>query len=155
MPPSNAIVGRLVEVIFYEINFNINITSWSWTVPETQNRVMSQDLKNHIGLRVKSARDAKGLTQKRLAELVEKTPETISNLERGSAMTGIETLEGIAHELGVPLSDFVEGYDREREPSRARLDLENRLQQFARNLSDQDLKSAIELIEVIAKRSTG
>lgn len=116
---------------------------------------MSQDLKNYIGLRVKSARVAAGLTQERLSERVEKAVETISNLERGSVMTGVETLKEIAHGLGVPLSHFFDGYDRTRNPSRDRLDLENRFQQVGKNLSDQDRKSAIELVEVIAKRGTG
>jgi transcriptional regulator with XRE-family HTH domain len=113
---------------------------------------MTQDLKNYIGLRVKSSRAAAGLTQEQLAERVEKAVETISNLERGSVMTGIETLEQIAHEFGVPLSNFVEGFDRQRESSRERLELENKFQQFAVSLSDRDLASAIDLVEVIAKR---
>jgi transcriptional regulator with XRE-family HTH domain len=58
------------------------------------------DLKSHIGIRVRSARRRSGLTQERLAEVVAKTVETISNIERGHTLTGLGTLERIAKALG-------------------------------------------------------
>lgn len=93
-----------------------------------------------------------GITQEQLAARVEKTPETISNLERGSAMTGLETLEKIASALDVSLASFVDGFDHIRAPSRIRLEYENRLELLAASLSDQYLKSAISLIEVLVAK---
>lgn len=113
---------------------------------------MSQELKNYVGLRVKAARDAKGITQEQLAAKIEKTPETISNLERGSVMTGLETLDQITRVLNVPLASLFDGYDSSRKPSRVRLELENKLKQFSNTLADEDLKSAIALVEVVANR---
>ena len=69
-------------------------------------------------------------------------------------MTGLETLEQIAQALDVPLSHFVEGYARRQQPSRARLQLENELTHLAATLSDQDFRSAIDIINIIAKRGT-
>lgn len=89
-----------------------------------------------------------------MRELIDKTPETVSNLKRGSALTGVETLEIIADGLSIPLSQFFEEFDRDAAPNRDRLELENRFRYLVSSLSDQDLRSAIDLVEAIVKRGT-
>ena len=54
--------------------------------------------------------------------------------------------------LGIPLQDFFEGFDRKRPVSRGRLNLELEIQRLVRGLSDKDVRSAIELVKVLAKR---
>ena len=52
---------------------------------------MANNLKTYLGAKVREARHAKGLTQEQLAERIEKTVETVSNIERGHTFTGPKT----------------------------------------------------------------
>lgn len=54
-----------------------------------------------IGRRIKAAREAKGLTQEALAELVDVTPMHISVIERGFKPTRMDTFCNIANALDV------------------------------------------------------
>ena len=69
---------------------------------------MKNNLKKLIGKRVREARKNKGLTQEELAALIDKTVETVSNIERGVKLPGLATLEDIRKVLGVKLSDLVD-----------------------------------------------
>lgn len=109
------------------------------------------DLKQHIGLKVRAARLKSSLTQEQLAEAVDKTVETISNIERGHTLTGLDTLERLGRCLNVPMRDFFEDWEEARTVSRSRLELEHRLRDLARSLSDEDVKVAAEIVEVLAK----
>jgi len=51
---------------------------------------------------------------------VAKAVETISNIERGHTLTGLETLERIAKALGMPIIYFFEGYRAAHRVSRRR-----------------------------------
>jgi transcriptional regulator with XRE-family HTH domain len=87
---------------------------------------MVRYLKSQIGLQVRAARRQQGLTQERLAELIGRTPESVSNIERGFALPSIETLDVIAQKLGVPLAQLVSfPLDRARS-DRARTELAQR-----------------------------
>ena len=103
------------------------------------------DLKKYIGIQVRLGRQKAGLTQEQLAERVEKAVETISNIERGFAYTGLETLERISQVLEVPLRDFFEGADQ-RSISRARLEIEDSLMGLSKDLSDRELRVALDLV---------
>ncbi|WP_109120775.1 helix-turn-helix transcriptional regulator [Azospirillum sp. TSO22-1] len=107
------------------------------------------DLKIHIGARVKAARQRKGITQEQLAEAVDKAVETISNIERGAMLTGIDTLQRIAAALDAPMTYFFEGAGDERPISRARLEAELRLQAIGQHLPAKDLHLAIALLETL------
>lgn len=62
-----------------------------------------------IGGKIKTQRDARGMTMKQLAELVECTPSLISQLERGKADPSISMLKKIARALSVNIVDFFMG----------------------------------------------
>ncbi|MCH8840258.1 MAG: helix-turn-helix transcriptional regulator, partial [Planctomycetes bacterium] len=109
------------------------------------------DLKQHIGIRVRAARTRRGLTQEGVAGQIGKAVETISNIERGHAYTGLETLEKPRVALGTPIRDFFEEAEATRSVPRERLELEHRLRDLARLLSDDDAKVALELVDVIAR----
>jgi len=64
------------------------------------------DILKEFGLRVQFLRKEKGLTQAELAEKIERTEDTISNIERGISSTRIETAARIAEALKVQLSDL-------------------------------------------------
>jgi transcriptional regulator with XRE-family HTH domain len=107
------------------------------------------DLKSHIGLRVKSSRRRAGLTQEQLAERVGKAVETISNIERGHSITGLETLEQIALVLHTPIVYFFEGYMSERRVTRRRAEAQQRLLESADKLSDGQIAVAVRLLDAL------
>lgn len=59
-----------------------------------------------IGMHIKKARQRSDLTQEQLAELVEVTPQYLSDLERGVVGTSIATLMKLCRKLNVT-SDYL------------------------------------------------
>ncbi|TWB45490.1 helix-turn-helix domain-containing protein [Nitrospirillum pindoramense] len=113
-------------------------------------RIMN--LKMHIGLRVKAARQQAGLTQEALAETVGKATETISNIERGFALTGLDTLQRISEAVGSPMTYFFEGVGEGREASQRRLEKELQLLTEAQALEEKDLDVVISLSKLLNER---
>ena len=70
---------------------------------------MRDQVKRNIGLRVKAARQQRGLTQAQLADEIDKAFETISNIERGKTAPNFLTLADIADVLQLNLKDFFDG----------------------------------------------
>ncbi len=103
------------------------------------------DLKQQIGLRVKSARLKRGFTQEQLAAELDKSVETISNLERGTFMTSLETLLRVGECLQVEPTYFFEDADSPRDVSRGRFEDELELRRLAEGLTDDQLQTAIRL----------
>jgi transcriptional regulator with XRE-family HTH domain len=62
---------------------------------------MANGLKQLIGTRLQAARRQRGLTQEELAFKINKTAESISNIERSIQLPSIETLADLARELGI------------------------------------------------------
>ena len=109
------------------------------------------DVKQHVGLKVKAARQKLGLTQEQLAEAIDKTVETISNIERGHSLTSIETLQVISNQLKVPLAALFEGLEKGRLNHRRRAELDQKMELLLESLPDQDAELALELVEVLAR----
>jgi transcriptional regulator with XRE-family HTH domain len=82
-----------------------------WRPPETDITIggMPMQLGEQIGRRIKSLREAKGLTQAQVADRLRKSVETISNFERGKTLTSVVTLGQLARVLNVRIADFFEG----------------------------------------------
>ena len=59
-----------------------------------------------VGLRIKEAREAKGLTQEALASIVDLSPTHVSVIERGLKATKLDTFVAIANALEVS-ADFL------------------------------------------------
>lgn len=105
---------------------------------------MTFDLKKSIGLKVRTARQREKLTQEELGARIGRTPESISNIERGLQSPSIETLVELGQALGIPASELLEGIepvDAQRSPRR--IELELRLRDIARSLSDRALAVAV------------
>ena len=64
------------------------------------------DLKKHFGLKLKTLRNNAKITQEQMADSVDVTIETISNIERGIFGPRFDTLEKIASALKVPVKDL-------------------------------------------------
>ncbi len=61
-----------------------------------------------IGARMKSVRESGGWTQEQLAEVIEVTPHTVSQYERGQQSPRLTTLLRMAAALGVPPSALID-----------------------------------------------
>jgi len=66
----------------------------------------ADELKRRFGKRVQGLREAQGLTQEQLAARIQRSVDTVSNIERGVNATRIEVAFQIATELGVRLPDL-------------------------------------------------
>jgi DNA-binding XRE family transcriptional regulator len=66
----------------------------------------SKQLKQQFGLKIQSLRHLRKMTQEDLAEKVDRSRDSISNIERGFSSTRIETAYNLAKTLGVTLSEL-------------------------------------------------
>jgi transcriptional regulator with XRE-family HTH domain len=112
---------------------------------------MTEGLKRAIGTKVKTARRRAGLSQEALAAKIRRTPESISNIERGQQLPAIDTLIELATVLQVPLSDFFRAFNDQRKLSRERAENEATIEELIRSLSDTAVKIAAEQIRALAK----
>ena len=115
---------------------------------------MKIDLKSLVGSRLRAERLARGLTQDQLAESIGRTVETVSNVERGKAFPGLETLEQMCAILDVPPARLFEAVAGQA-PSRRRSELEARLRVLAGSLTDGDLEIAVEQMQALASGRSG
>lgn len=107
------------------------------------------DIRNRVALRIRTIRKARGLTQEDLAEMIERSVDAVSNIERGVSLAGYDTLERLAEGLGVPVAEFF----TEPESGRAkRTETMERLVDAARTLDDESLAKAATIVEVLAGR---
>jgi transcriptional regulator with XRE-family HTH domain len=69
---------------------------------------MTMHIGQQVGRRLKKFREARGLTQAQLGDLLGKQDEAISNFERGRVYPSLRTLEQLARIFEVPVKDFFE-----------------------------------------------
>jgi transcriptional regulator with XRE-family HTH domain len=112
---------------------------------------MTDKLKRTLGLRVQTARKRAGFTQEELAAHIRRTPESISNIERGQQLPTIETLADLGRVLSIPITEFLEGIADAPSVSPERQRLEAQLREIARSLPDRDLAAAVGILEVLKR----
>jgi DNA-binding XRE family transcriptional regulator len=78
---------------------------------------MTVDLKLDLGTKIRAAREVKRLSQEQLAEMIDRTPESISNIERGRTLPSLDTAQALCLHLGLKLGDLFTD-DDERSPER-------------------------------------
>ena len=101
--------------------------------------------------RGQAARRRAKLSQETPADGVGRTPESISNIERGKQLPSIETLSELARVLKVPLTEFSEGLEARHTVSRERALLVAELMETARQLAPRLIKVALEPVKVLKK----
>lgn len=62
---------------------------------------MAKELNEQIGRRVRQVRDSAGLTQEKLADLIDVSVQYISDFERGKVGASVETIVNLSHVLHV------------------------------------------------------
>lgn len=111
---------------------------------------MGRDIKNLLGKRVQAVRLAKDLKQDQLAESIDRSWQTISNLERGKNLPSLLTLMRVANALDLTLAELVE--DVEAPPNPKRAQQEAQLRALIKQLPEPDLEIAIAQVEALLKR---
>ena len=114
---------------------------------------MTINLKQTIGIQVRTARNGRGLTQEELAEQIDMTTETVSNIERGCTLPEMKTLDRLSRSLEIPLLDFFGDETEFSGASLNRVKMEMKIREIARHLSDSDLEVAVKQIEALSNRS--
>jgi len=105
---------------------------------------MPTDLKRLIGERLRAIRIARGLTQEDVAGLIDRSVETVSNLERGQVLPSLENLAALSRRLGVELTELL---SEQRPAGNRRESEEQRLRHLAAQLSDRDFGILLALAE--------
>ena len=101
---------------------------------------------------VKARRQRMRWTQEELAARINRTPESVSNIERELHLPGIETLVDLGRELKIPMAEFFEPTASPKvTPERAKL--EAMLREIGRSLADRELKVAVRLLSVALEMS--
>src|SRR5215468_3188466 len=80
-----------------------------------------RDVRQRLGIRIRTLRDERGLTQDKFAGLIGISPAYASYIERGEKTASLETLIGIAKALDVSLSEMFLDVDRETSKQLTRL----------------------------------
>ncbi len=102
---------------------------------------------------MRTARTGRKLTQEQLAEQIDMTTETVSNIERGRTLPEMATLDRLSRILEIPLREFFGDEQEFKDASHHRVKMEMKIREIARHLSDADLDVAVQQIEALSKRS--
>jgi transcriptional regulator with XRE-family HTH domain len=116
---------------------------------------MENALKNHIAATIHSARKSMGLTQEELAALINRTPESLSNIERGHSIPTIETLYDLASVLKLDISSLLPSKLSGRQSELSRLKLEERAKRLLESLDNDTLKTAVAQLEALGELRSG
>ena len=112
---------------------------------------MSENLKLHVGERIRRARKEARLTQGELAERVQKETTTISNAERGKTAISLETLGSIAEQLGIEPTFFLKGYTSGRAKAGSLASIHQELDLVVSRLDAQELNLLINLARAVER----
>ncbi len=115
---------------------------------------MATNLHHHVAAAIRAARKAKGLTQEQLAAQIERTPESLSNIERGHALPSLETLMLIGSALDLQPGSFLPetGELPDRAPQAIRLEQE--IAQVVSKMDTAMLQVALKQLAALAELGT-
>lgn len=111
------------------------------------------EIQRLFGKRVRDFRKRKGLSQDELSEKIGKTPDTVSNIERGFSSTRIKTAASIAKALDVPLKELFDFEPLTPDEQERR----GRIEQAVDMMKDCDgatLKGAIDVLEAYLRATS-
>lgn len=112
---------------------------------------MDSPLNNHVAAKIKAARKAKGLTQEALATLIQRTPESLSNIERGQALPALDTLYAICMALEIPTGEIFPKATNKRARKARDVQLAEEVKSLADQLLGEELELAKAQIEALLK----
>lgn len=99
-----------------------------------------------IGRAVRESRRSLKLTQAQLAEAISKSPDAVSQIERGVNLPSIETIAALSKELFVPADALIFPQDAGDQSSGRDTKVRQALA-LLKNLSDRDLEVAVRQLQ--------
>lgn len=111
---------------------------------------MAGSLKKHVGGRIRAARKDAGLTQDQLAGMIDKSVETISNLERGHTAPSLETIGLVAKALKQPAEWFLSGYS-DRRNSGMTSTLRTEIEVLISGMDENELRQIVDIARIIGR----
>ena len=108
------------------------------------------DRKLAFGLRLRAIREELRMTQEQFAELLDRSTEAVSNMERGKSLPSLETLFRLSDKTGVSLGELFTALDPFTLDAR-RAELQATLTESARKLAVRDLEIAVKQIQAFPK----
>lgn len=102
--------------------------------------------KKHIGMRIKSIREGKKLTQEKLSEKADLNPIYLSNIERGKSNPTLDLLIRIAKALEVELWEL---FDYGHEVSQR--ELREFLGKLAKEGDEEKLRLAVKVLRAVLR----
>ena len=103
--------------------------------------------------RLRKTRAARGLTQARLAEMLEVSPRVYNRWETGAALPRLDTLVRIADILDVTLDELVGRSEPDGDTLRIHNPELHTLYRQIDRLSDEDQRALVVLLDSLLKRS--
>lgn len=109
-----------------------------------------QEFKKRFGERVREARKRRGFSQEELAARIERSSDTISNLERGTYSTRMETALKIAEALDTTLLDLcdVDQIKSKNQHTRAQI---TKLLEMVDQQGDDFLAAVLSQVEILLR----
>lgn len=112
---------------------------------------MNVELKNHIAAVIRAARKARNMTQEEVAERIGRTPESLSNLERGQAAPSIETVISLCDVLDIKIENLLSVRKNEKSRTPEGIRVSQEIHQLIDRLDDTALSLAKEQIESVLR----
>ena len=103
--------------------------------------------------RLRKARAARGVSQTRLAEILEISPRVYNRWERGAAIPRLDTVVSIAEILEVSIDELVGRKDPEEADLRLRNPKLHKLYKQVDQLPDEDQRALVILLDSLVKRA--
>lgn len=104
-----------------------------------------------LGLRLKAIREQRGITQQELAELIDRSVESVSNIERGAAEPSLETLARLSKSLNVTIADLAEPYESSRKTDANRTRAEASILEITKQLDGRNIKIALDQMSALLR----
>src|SRR5690606_14949733 len=99
------------------------------------------------GVRIRTLRDLKNMTQDELAAASDTSTDTISSVERGINWPSVPTIEALAEALGVTSMELFDDLGRSGEG--AQTDIVAVARDLLRQLSQRDLEVAVAMLQTM------
>ncbi len=108
------------------------------------------DIKKDIGRRLREARKFVGMTQEKLAEKADLSPNFIRLVEGGRSAPSIKTLHRLTTALGVELHDFFR-MDAPREKETQKIQASRKVAFYLRNKKVEDIELIAQVCKALRK----
>lgn len=112
--------------------------------------MMTPNFKKALSIKIKALRKINNLTQEELAEKCSVSWRTISNLERGTVLPGLDLVCNLSKELNVSIDELLNN-SIEKNKSFSRLSKESALIEEITQMSDNTLDHLAEYVKLLKK----